>query len=131
MVNYKKGVLKRNMETYLLWLLYYQIYYMYNDDDDGGGGYGDSRMKWYTCVAKTEVNDTMTMRSKKLIASRSSSLVSTPVNSSIESVHASSYNWPNFSASLVGRLSSFKSAISGLLEVSLDPAILLSLKLIF
>lgn len=76
----------------------------------------------------SKISYTMTMRSKKLIASRSSSLVSTPVNSSIESVQASSYNWPNFSASLVGRLSSFKSAISGLLDVSLDPAILLSLK---
>lgn len=80
-------------------------------------------------ISKT-VNEsyTMTMRSKKLIASRSSSFVSTPVNSSNESVHASSYNWPNFSASLVGRLSSFKSAMSGLLDVSLVPAILLSLK---
>lgn len=69
----------------------------------------------------------MTMRSKKPIAALSSSLVSTFVNSSIASVHGSSYTWPNFSASLVGRLSSFKSAISGLLEVNLDPAILLSL----
>lgn len=79
-------------------------------------------------ISKTEeVSYTMIMRSKKPIAALSSSLNSPSVNSSIESVHSSSYNWPNFSASLVGRLSSFKSAISGLLLVNLDPAILVSL----
>lgn len=72
-------------------------------------------------------NDTITMRSRKLIATVSSNFVSTSVNSSRESVHASSYNWPNFSASLVGRLSSLKSAIWGLLFFNLAPAILLNL----
>lgn len=74
-----------------------------------------------------DINDTMTIRNRKLIATVSSNFVSTSVNSSRESVHASSYNWLNFSASLVGRLSSLRSAISGLLDVNLDPAILLNL----